>query len=203
MAAAETLARVERTTDKINAIADISYEKAKRDLAQMKADDAERDEVRRAQLRRWGDRCRDHQERYDSVFGLFGKQAPKPAADAFPPDYRRQLFGIGQSMLAPEHDLATGLDPRDLDNSTVIPFEQQLLDALTAEAEVPSQGNLPDDGTMVARHRTDAMGVRRTEYYGRKSFIHDFSRPPLKVLSINDRNGAALWPLQVRGVQIR
>jgi hypothetical protein len=187
MPAAETVAeRVARSLNRLDGVTGVMAEREARRLRdERRADAAEqedREAARRAQLRRWADRCREHQKRYDSVFGLLGKQAPKPAADAFPPDYRRDLFGIGQSMLPPEHDLANGLDPRDLDNSTIIPFEQQLLDALSGEAEVPSEGNLPEDGSMVARHRADAMGVKSMSYYGRQSFIKDFSRAPLKVL---------------------
>ena len=51
-----------------------------------------------------------------------------------------------------------------------------------AEGSAPSFENLPRDGSMITRVRTDPdSGQKRTEYFGRRSFIHDFSMQPLRV----------------------
>ena len=43
-------------------------------------------------------------------------------------------------------------------------FERMLLEAAKQEGEKPSADSLPDDGTLVARHRVDsATGERSTE----------------------------------------
>jgi hypothetical protein len=60
--------RVDQTRSKLDAIANVQYERAKRDLAQMRADDAEREEERRDRARRNADACRKHQARYDEAY---------------------------------------------------------------------------------------------------------------------------------------
>jgi hypothetical protein len=74
-------------------------------------------------------------------------------------------------------------------------FEAELIKAATAEGASPSFENLPDDGSLVARHRTDsATGERVTEFFGRRSFIADMGRPGRKVERIVDRNsGQTIW----------
>ena len=74
-------------------------------------------------------------------------------------------------------------------------FEAMLLEAAKAEGQRPSVDNLPNDGSLVARHRTDsATGERMTEFYGRRSFIADMGRPGRKVERIVDRSsGQTIW----------
>ena len=55
-------------------------------------------------------------------------------------------------------------------------FEAMLLQAATAEGERPSIDNLPSDGSLVSRVRTDDMGEKSINWYGRSSFIADMSR---------------------------
>jgi hypothetical protein len=46
---------------------------------------------------------------------------------------------------------------------------------------------LPTDGAMVARTRTDAdTGGKVTEWFGKESFIKDFTRPGRKVVRLID-----------------
>ena len=62
-----------------------------------------------------------------------------------------------------------------------------LLDAAVAEGDKPSFANLPKDGSMVTRVRVDPdSGHRRTEYFGRRSFIADLSMEPKRVVRIVD-----------------
>jgi hypothetical protein len=142
------------------------------------ADEAEQaEQERRDRARRHADRCSEHQRRYDEAFGLFGKKAPEPAADAFPPTYRRDLFRHGQRMLPDGHEL-TDFDPEELSSSTIIPFEERLLDALKNEAERPSGSNLPKDGSIIERTRTDSRsGAREVRFFGRHSFIRSMGHP--------------------------
>jgi hypothetical protein len=76
--------------------------------------------------------------------------------------------------LPPDHDLAQ-LRADDLGSQPIVfdNFETELIKAATAEGASPSFENLPDDGSLVARHRTDsATGERMTEFFGRESFIN-------------------------------
>jgi hypothetical protein len=118
--AAETLDRLNRATSKLDALSDYQYHKAKRDIAEWKRADSAAEDWRRDTMRRHADRCGQHQVRYDSMFEPFGKRAPQPEADAYPPDYRRDLFRVGQSMLPSDHDLV-GFDPNDLDGTVIRP----------------------------------------------------------------------------------
>ena len=69
-----------------------------------------------------------------------------------------------------------------------------LLDAAKAEGERPSLDNLPPSGELVARHRTDDMNAKVTEWYGRDSFIKSMGRPGRPVERIVDRrSGNAIW----------
>jgi hypothetical protein len=200
-ATADIAARIDRSMGQLDAATAAML----RD--QVRADATAREvaeEQRRDRLRRHQDACKAHQVRYDEAFSLFGKKAPMPAADAFPGDYRRSLFRIGQSILPPEHELVDGLDPDLLDTSTIKAFEPQLLAALADEAEVPSESNLPKDGSMIVRHRMDdSTGQRVTRYYGRRSFIHDFCGPVQRIVSFNGKDGTVLWPPEAHAARIR
>jgi hypothetical protein len=169
----------DRTARRLDLAAEAAFERAQRDVRAMRrADDAERRE-RRDRARKDADRCREHQERYDRAFAAHGKRAPEPAADARPPDYRRQLFGVAQSMLPAGNELVE-LDPEEIDGSTIIPLERQLLEALAAESETPSGDNVPEtvDDPRAMRTRQDSFtGERKVEFHARESFIRGMSRP--------------------------
>jgi hypothetical protein len=159
--------------------------------AQLRNDALEAEEARREQERKDMARCRQHQQKYDEQFQRLGQRAPLPLADEAPPSYRRRMFALGQSMLPRDNGLAA-IDPRGLDGSAIIPFESELFGALDREAEHPQ--NLPDDGSLVERHRTDALGQKFIEFYGKRSFIADLGRRGQKVVGIFGKDGAAVWP---------
>jgi hypothetical protein len=187
--AQDTLDRVNRTARKLNALAEFNYLKAKRQFAEWRADDAEAENWRRDMMRKHADRCLAHQSRYDEAFEPFGKRAPQPEADAFPPDYRRKLFAIGQSMLPSDHELTQIGDPRDLDGGAIVRFEKQLFDALRKEAETPTGDNRADsvNDPKARREIVDPDTGRRTiQYFAKNSFIKDFVRPALRVLRLMD-----------------
>jgi hypothetical protein len=168
-----------------------------REYAAFRADESEGEAWRRGQMRRHADRCVDHQRRYDEVFEALGRRAPPPEADAFPPDFRRDLFRLGQSYLPSDHELVQIGDPRDLDGSAIIPFEKQLLAALREQAESPTGDNLPESPNDPKAKREvfdDSLGRKVTTYKARKSFIHDFVRPALRVVRLVDpKKGIVIW----------
>jgi hypothetical protein len=165
---------------------------------QIRADAAAEAEQERDRLRRDAALCAKHQRKYDDLFQRFNKRAPEPRADDDPPDYRRQLFRIGQTMLPSGHEL-TGFDPRELNGSAIIPFEKQLFDALAKEAEEPSGDNLPQtvDDPRAKRERTDDMGAKFIEYRAR-SFITDMGRRGMRVAAVYGKNGDVIYPLRLR-----
>jgi hypothetical protein len=199
-AAQDTLDRLNRSIDRLDrwrdAMGDYQYAKAKRDIAQWRADDSEAEDWRRSKMRKHADRCADHQRCYDEAFEPFGKRAPEPEADAYPPDYRRKLFAIGQSMLPTDHELAQIGDPRDLDRSAIIPFEQQLFEALRKEAEQPTGDNLPEspDDPRARREVRDDSGRVAIIYKAKNSFIKGMGRPGMRVLRFcNPKTGQVLF----------
>jgi hypothetical protein len=140
-------------------------------------------------MRKHADRCLEHQRNYAEAFEPDGKRAPQPEADAFPPEYRRRLFAIGQSMLPSDHELAQIGDPRDPDGSAIIPFEKQLFDALRKEAEEPTGDNLPEDVNDPRAKREvfdDSLGRKVITYKAKNSFIRNFVRPAHRVLRFID-----------------
>jgi hypothetical protein len=191
-----TLDRVERTRRKLDALGDYQYEKAKRDIAEMRRADDAAEDWRRDTMRRHSARCDEHQARYDEAFEPHGKRAPPPLADDYPPDYRRQLFAIGQSMLPSGHDL-TGFSPDDLDGTVIVPYEKMLFEALRKEAERPTGDNLPRDvyDPKARREVFDDSQRKLVVYLARKSFIKDWpeARPGRRVAAILDK-GSMVWP---------
>jgi hypothetical protein len=204
-AAQDTLDRLNRTTRKLDALADFNYLKAKREIAQWRADDSEAENWRRDQMRKHAARCDEHQQNYDREFEAFGKKAPPPLADDFPPDYRRRLFTIGQSLLPSDHELAQ-FDPHDLDKSVIAPFEQKLFEALREQAANPTGDNLPetvDDPRARREVYDDDTGRKVIVYKAKQSFIKQLSRPGLRAFfytpdtvlggNLNWGNGARNW----------
>ena len=165
--------------------------------AQARADAAAEAQERRDQARRDMERCQVHQARYDNVFTKFGKRAPLALADDAPPDYRRKLYGLAQTMLPSGHSLAD-LDPMELDGSAIVPFEKLLFEALEAEAEAPTGDNMPEtlDDPRAKLERMDSdTGERRIEWRAKRSFIHDLSRPGRKVsMFLTNRGPVIMTP---------
>jgi hypothetical protein len=129
-----------------------------------------------------------------AFFQKFGKRAPLALADSAPPDYRRRLYALAQTMLPSDHTLAA-IDPMELDGSAIGPFEELLFKALDAEAEKPSEENLPDtvDDPRAMLERTDSnTGLRTIEFRAKKSFIHGLSRTARKVASFQTHRGPVL-----------
>jgi hypothetical protein len=158
--------------------------------------DAVREDARRAKMRDNAEARRLIAQTYDDAFRSFGVTTPEPADDEAPSAFRKRLFNRLARKLPPDHDLAQ-LRADDLGSQPIVfdNFETELIKAATAEGASPSFENLPDDGSLVARHRTDsATGERMTEFFGRESFIKSMGRDGRKLLHIkNPASGAVLW----------
>ena len=156
----------------------------------------ERDFARAQRMRDAAEARREIQATYSDAYRSFGNECPSPIDDEAPSAYRRRLFNRLARKLPPDHKLATlraddlGSQPVVLDN-----FEAMLLQAAAAEGSSPSIANLPPDGTIITRTRSDAnTGARINEFFGTTSFIKDMGRPGRRVAAIVDRRtGQAIW----------
>ena len=150
--------------------------------AQARADAAARMMAEREQARADSERRREIQVRYADAFASHGSLVPAPVDDERPGQYRKRLFDALQRKLPGGHDLATVRSDDLVTTATRENFEQMLLQAAIAEGAKPSRDNLPRDGSMISRVRVDDdTGERRTEWYGRESFIKQLGRPGRKV----------------------
>jgi hypothetical protein len=186
-AAQSTIEKINRTNERIDRLFN----------ARADAANSEFERERRDTMRRHADRCGEHQARYDSAFEPFGKRAPQAAADAFPPDYRRDLFRQGLSMLPSDHDLV-GIDPHeDLGSGAIVPMEAKLFEALREQAENPTGDNRADSVNDPKARRVTVdpdTGQRVITYKARRSFIRDFAAPVRHVLRLMDPNkGVVLY----------
>lgn len=154
--------------------------------------DAERIMAERQQAREDADQRRELQVRYADSFAAFGTQPPMPVDDESPGRYRKRLFDSLQRKLPATHELAT-IRSDDLSSASGqarAHFEQMLLQAAAAEGATPSAANLPRDGSMVTRVRIDPdSGAKRTEFYGRRSFIKDLNQPARRVTAFMTKAG--------------
>ncbi len=166
--------------------------------AQARADAAERMMAEAAQAREDAERRRQYQVRYADAFAAFGSLPPAPIEDERPGQYRARLFEHLRRRLPSGHELAA-VRADDLSSASAqarANFEQMLLQAATAEGATPSVDNLPRDGSMISRVRVDAdTGERRTEWYGRESFIKQLGRPGRKVsMFLTNRGPVIMTP---------
>jgi hypothetical protein len=179
--------------DRLDALLDRKL--ADREAEQARAD-ASLEDARRAKMHDNAEARRLIAQTYDDAYRAFGVTTPEAADDEAPSAYRRRLFNRLARRLPDSHDLAQ-IRADDLGGQAIVfdNFERMLLDAAKVEAASPSEANLPPDGSLVARHRTDsATGERMTEWFGTRSFIADMSRKGRPVERIVDRNsGQAIW----------
>jgi hypothetical protein len=187
--------RINRSMNRLDAITGHLAERSARELREWKRADSAAEDWRRDQMRKHADRCNQHQVRYDSMFEPFGKRAPQPEADAYPPTYRRDLFRVGQSMLPSDHDL-TGFDPEDLDGAVIIPMEEKLFEALRQQAAEPTGDNLPEnpDDPRARREVRDDSGRVTVVYKAKNSFIKYMPSHAQRVLRLmNPKTGQVLF----------
>jgi hypothetical protein len=172
---------------------DVLVERLRREKLAMERQDAERMMADAAQARADSERRREYQARYDPAFAAFGTQTPQPVADESPGQYRRRLFEHLQRRL-PDSNEWSDVRADDIPASARANIEALVIDAAKAEGERPSEANLPSNGEMISRTRTDDMGSKMTEFYGKRSFIANMSRPGRLVERIIDRRtNQAIW----------
>jgi hypothetical protein len=175
--------RIDSALDRINRALD---ESARRHEAALEAEEAQARADARERARAHAERNREIQARYADSYAAFGTETPAPVDGESPFAYRRRLFNRLQHRLGPDNDLAD-IRSDDLSGVVMTNFEAMLLAEGKKEGERPSFQNLPRDGSLVARNRTDeATGERSVNYYGRRSFIHDFSQGSRRVQRIVD-----------------
>jgi hypothetical protein len=125
----------------------------------------------------------------------FGTEVPAPIDDEPPSRYRARLFNRLTRRLPGSHEWAnTRADDIPL-GPAMDTIERLVLAACQQEGQRPSIDNLPSDGSLVPRHRTDsATGERMTEWFGTRSFIADMSRKGRPVERIVDRrSNSVIW----------
>jgi hypothetical protein len=191
--AQQVLERLESASRKLDLIGDIQIERGRRDVRQMRADDAAESAARRDQIERHADASRKFQSRYDAAYRSFGLAGAPPAMpDEFPGDHRRRMLQDMIDRLPSDHPWA-GTKADSLNTETIKGIEPQVLEAAEAEGENPSFEHLPEDGSMIERNRVDSLGTRMVTFHGRKSFIADMSRPARHVLRFTDGSGKVIW----------
>ena len=174
----DAAARIRDTTSRLDAyLAERAEQERRREQ-----DDRRSQEQIDAQTRR------DLQIKYDSVFEKFEERAPAPEADQSPASYQRHLMRTVQRKLSPadERVLSNGTTQigdlarapvGEMTRSVREMFEPQFFEAGMRQAEHPHVSTLPPEG-FVERVRVDEnTGVKERLFFGRNSFIKDFSEP--------------------------
>ena len=182
--------RIEGSSRRIDGMLDSL---TRREAERWRAEDAERMMVEREQARADSEKKRVIQTRYDDAFAAFGTRAPQPVEGERPGQYRRRMFELLRNKLPTSNEW---FDVRadDIPPSARSQIEAMVISAAMREGMRPSPENLPRDGSLVRRERTDQdTGARSVEWLGRKSFIADMGRQSQYVHRIlNPRTGAVL-----------
>lgn len=180
-------------SDTINRLDALLDQRLKREEAEQARADASLEEARRQRQRSQAEARTEIAARYDSAYASFGTTVPQAADDEPVQKYRARLFNRLTRRLPGSNEWsATRADDIPL-GPAMDTIEALVLQAAQLEGQRPSFENLPDTG-MVVRHRTDDMGQRVTEFFGRRSFIADMGRPGRPVERIVDRNsGQTIW----------
>src|SRR5580704_3742899 len=130
-------------------------ERLKREIAAQEAEDAARADEAREKARADAEKRRMVAAKFDDAFRAFSVETPQARDDESPGQYRRRLFSRLQRKLPDSHDLVD-IRADDLPSGQAyLNFEQMMIDATKAEGEHPSFDNLPPDGSLIPRVRTD------------------------------------------------
>ena len=183
--------RISGSTRRIDGLLDTM---ARREAERRRAEDAARMMAEREQARADSERRREIQVKYDSAFEAFGTRAPQPVEGERPGAYRRRMFELLRTKLPSDHEWAD-VRADDVPASARTQIEALVIKAAMAEGLKPSPENLPRDGSLIRRERTDQdTGARSIEWLGRRSFIADMGRESQLVARIADpRRGIVHW----------
>jgi hypothetical protein len=118
--------------------------------------------------------ARTYQARADDALSTWGMRAPQYVAGESLIDYRRRLARLAQRQLPDDHKLR-GIKLKTLDDDVFVPFEPQIF-AAAKEAGTRPDSAAPDEMRMVEKINP-ANGQKTIEFYGQRSFVHDFKAP--------------------------
>lgn len=180
-------ADLQRRIDSVSSRADaVLAERLKQEIAARERAAAEERQAEREEARAQAERNLEYRTRYADAFQAFGTEVPAPVAGESPFAFRRRLFAGLQHRLGADHDLAE-LRADDISGPAMRNFEGMLLAEAQKEGERPSYANLPRDGGMVMRVRSDAnTGGKFNEFYSRELFIKSMGREGRRVLRLID-----------------
>jgi hypothetical protein len=123
---------------------------------------------------------RQYQARADDSLQPWGERAPAPVAGESINAYRRRLATLLQRRL-PEGDQLRDLDFESMPMSVFGNFEQELHPKVAAAADRPDSAAAGELREVV---RTDPRnGYKEHLFFGRESFVKQFTRPGRRVKS--------------------
>jgi hypothetical protein len=123
---------------------------------------------------------REYQARAADALQPWGETPPMPRADESVNRYRRRLATTLQRRL-PEGDQLGRLDFNGMSQDVFDPFEQQLYPKVAAAGERPDSAA---NGELREVVRTDPRnGYKEHLFFGRESFVKQFTRPGRRVKS--------------------
>jgi hypothetical protein len=163
--------------------------------AEQAREDASLEDARRQRQRANAEARREIAARYDSAYQSFGTTVPEAADDEPVQRYRARLFDRLARRLPETNEWATVRADNLPSGIAFDNVEKLVLESAVSEGLRPSFDNLPPDGSEISRVRVDPnTNERSTNFYSRRSFIHDFSRPGQRVLRfLNPKTGDVLF----------
>jgi hypothetical protein len=156
--------------------------------------------------------CAASQAALQPYFSKYGEAPPPPIAGSNAIVNHLHLLSLLQSKISSKDARTVRSDngsPYEVGalSASELPLDQMpmevvrrmetpLLKAVSLQADFPHRSTLPKDGSMLMREREmgDESGRKERVYFGRKSFIHGFSRPGRIVSSLLGRNGERVSP---------
>ncbi|HEY2147301.1 MAG TPA: hypothetical protein VGH32_05150, partial [Pirellulales bacterium] len=128
---------------------------------------------------------------------------PSPTANATAEDFRYDLLRLTKQKLSrsderpvPGYEPATvgqvaSTPMKNMSEATLDTWEGHVLAAAKLQARSPHESTLGPPGTFTPRTVVDASGQKKTEYFGRTSFIKNFSTPGRHVKLVDPREALA------------
>jgi hypothetical protein len=187
-AAADVKNRIDRSLDNVDQMLASHLRRA---AAAEAREEAEREGAAREQAKADALRRVEIAARFDPAFAAFGESVPAAAGDERPGAFRKRLFDTLRRRLPSNHEWAN-VRADEVPADARAQIEALVIKAATAEGLRPSAENLPRDGSLVSRVRTDENGAKSIEWYG-DSFIKQFSRPTQRVIRIQDPKTGTIW----------
>jgi hypothetical protein len=191
MSATATMQR--RVDDVIARADDVLRRRLEREHVELERQDAAQRRADDVRARQDADECREVAAKYDGSFRGFNLETPMARDAEDPHAYRCRLFRRLLKRLPDDHELQ-GVGPAELPAIALDNLEEQLISEAAREAANPSESNLPPSGELISRTRTDDMGEKSINWYGKESFIKSMGRPGRRLERIIDRrSNSVIW----------